>query len=86
MHKIEWTEDSLEDLQKLDKSVVKRILNKVTWFSEHFNNITPEPLSGEFSGKFKLRIGDWRVVYAIEADSIEIQAIGHRRDIYKLRS
>jgi len=33
-------------------------LKKITWLSQHFNNITPEPLSGAFAGTFKLRIGD----------------------------
>ncbi|MEK7802812.1 MAG: type II toxin-antitoxin system mRNA interferase toxin, RelE/StbE family, partial [Deltaproteobacteria bacterium] len=66
MPKIEWTKDALDDLQRLDKPVGRRILNKITWLSQHFNNITPEPLSGELSGAFKIRIGDWRVIYTVE--------------------
>ncbi len=31
----------------------------------------------------KLRLGDWRVVYTIESELILIQAVGHRREIYK---
>lgn len=83
MPKIEWTKDALDDLQRLDKPVGRRILNKITWLSQHFNNITPEPLSGELSGAFKIRIGDWRVIYTVEKEVIVIQAIGHRREIYK---
>lgn len=83
MHKIEWTDDAQEDLQKLDRLIAKRVLNKITWLSHHFNNITPEPLAGDLSGAFKLRVGDWRIVYTIESDMIVIQAIGHRREIYK---
>jgi mRNA interferase RelE/StbE len=30
----------------------------------------------------RLRAGDWRVLFAIEADTITIHAVGHRRDIY----
>ncbi|GAB4415116.1 MAG: hypothetical protein OHK0032_11280 [Thermodesulfovibrionales bacterium] len=82
MPKIEWTEDALEDLQKLDKPIAKRILTKIKWFSHHFSNITPEPLSGDFTGAFKVRVGDWRVVYTVESDFIVIQAIGHRKEIY----
>jgi mRNA interferase RelE/StbE len=83
LHKIEWTDDAVEDLQRLDKPIAKRILTKITWFSHQFDNIIPEPLSGDFTGTFKLRVGDWRVVYTIESDLIVIQAIGHRREIYK---
>ncbi|TAL27538.1 MAG: hypothetical protein EPN94_01275 [Nitrospirae bacterium] len=60
------------------------MVNKISWLSQHFNNITPEPLSGDMSGQFKLRVGDWRVVYVISADAIVSKAVGHRREIYKL--
>ena len=83
MLKVEWTKDAVEDLQNLDNPIAKRILNKITWFTEHFDNITPEPLSGELVGTYKLRVGDWRVVYTIELDVIVIQAVGHRKEIYK---
>jgi mRNA interferase RelE/StbE len=81
--KVEWTDPAIEDLQKLDKPIVKRILNKISWFSDHFHNITPESLSRDLSGTFKLRIGDWRVVYTIEGDVVFIQAIAHRKEIYR---
>lgn len=83
MLKVEWTKDALDDLQKIDKPIVKRILNKISWLSQHFNNITPEPLSADLAGTFKLRIGDWRVIYTIEDTVIVIQAVGHRKDVYK---
>ncbi len=84
MPKVEWDKEALDDLQKIDKPIVKRILNKISWFSQHFDNITPELLSGDMAGLFKLRIGDWRVIYTIEKDEILIKAIGHRREIYRV--
>ena len=42
-----------------------------------------QPLSGDLAGVYKFRIGDYRVIYMIEDESISIQAVGHRRDIYK---
>ena len=84
MPKVEWDEEALEDLDKIDRPIVKRILNKISWFSQYFDAITPEPLSAEMAGLFKLRVGDWRIVYEIGKDVIVIKAVGHRRDIYKL--
>ncbi|MDA2920302.1 type II toxin-antitoxin system RelE/ParE family toxin [Desulfobacterota bacterium AH_259_B03_O07] len=83
MLKVEWTKDAVEDLQDLDKPIAKRILNKISWLLHHFDNITPEHLSGELVGTYKIRVGDWRVVYTIELDVIVIQAVGHRKEIYK---
>jgi mRNA interferase RelE/StbE len=81
--KVEWEKEALDDLKKIDKPIVKRILNKISWFSQHFDNIIPEPLSGDMTGLFKIRVGDWRVVYTIKDEVIVIQAVEHRREIYK---
>ena len=84
MVKIEWTEEAVKDLEKLDRQVAKRILRKLEWFAENFERVVPEPLGGEFKGAYKLRVGDWRAVYTIEGDIMVVQGIGHRREIYKV--
>lgn len=81
---IEWIEEALEDLNGLDRTVGKRILKKITWLSHNFENIVPEPLSGEFKGSYKLRIGVWRVVYTFDKETIIIHHVGHRKEIYKI--
>ena len=83
MVKIEWTETALKDLSSIDAPIAKRIVKKLSWFSNNFSNIIPEPLTKEMKGLFKFRIGDWRVVYTIEDDRIVIQFVGHRSQIYK---
>ncbi len=85
MARIEWTQGALEDLEKLDTAIARRILRRLTWFSRNFQSIVPEPLSGELKGTFKLRIGDWRAVYTVEGDIIVIRFISHRSDIYRTR-
>jgi mRNA interferase RelE/StbE len=80
---VEWTDPAVEDLSKLDKPIATRIIRKISWISSHFESIIPEPLSGELKGAYKIRVGDWRVVYTIEGDTIVIHAIGHRREIYE---
>ena len=30
----------------------------------------------------KLRIGDWRVIFYLDGDTIVVAAVGHRREIY----
>ena len=84
MVKIEWTEGAVTDLGKLDRQVVQRILRKLDWFSKNLARVVPEPLSGEFKGTYKLRVGDWRVMYTVEGDAMIIQSIGHRKEIYKV--
>jgi len=62
----------------------ERILRKIRWLSDNFNDVNPQALSANLSGLFKLRVGDYRVIYSFDAEIqiITIHQIGHRRDIY----
>ncbi|MDX2229831.1 MAG: type II toxin-antitoxin system RelE/ParE family toxin [Leptolyngbyaceae cyanobacterium bins.349] len=48
--------------------------------------ITPQPLSNNLSGFFKLRVGDYRVVYEFSRpeQTITVDRVGHRSNIYDL--
>ena len=63
MYEVEFTADAEAYLDRLSKSVAQRILKKIRWLAENFEVITPEPLTGEWKGLFKLRVGDYRVLY-----------------------
>jgi mRNA interferase RelE/StbE len=76
---------ALNDLSALDKAVALRVIDKLTWASANFENILPLPLSANYTGFNKLRVGDWRVIYDVnyEKQIITVHKVGHRRDIYK---
>jgi len=59
VHQVVFLPNALDDLSKLDKSIVKRIMNRIEWFSENIENSSPTPLKSRLSGFYKLRIGDW---------------------------
>ena len=73
------------DLDKLDSEVRRRIISKLEWFTENFEYITPIPLGEPFKGFFKLRVGDWRIVYETENDKklVTVHAIDNRDSVYK---
>lgn len=85
--KIEFTFEGEEDLAKLDKAIQKRVIEKILWLRDNFDQIVPLPLSGEWQGFFKLRVGNWRVIYEIEElkKQIIIHRIDKRDKIYKRR-
>ena len=84
---IEFSPEARQDLAQLDKVVAERILRKLRWLSENFDILTPETLSGEWKGLFKLRVGSYRVIYAVnyKEQLLTIHLVGHRRDIYKVK-
>ncbi len=53
-----------DGLRRLDHGVAERVLKKIKWLASNFETIPHETLSGEFKGLFKLRIGDYLVIYS----------------------
>ncbi len=76
---------AIRELERLDKNVATRIVERIDWLSENFPSIKPTALKGELSGLFKLREGDYRIIYQIlhKERTLVIHAIGHRREIYR---
>ena len=87
MYRVHLLDAASKDLARLDKPVARRIVERVHWLEENLEDTTLEALTGELDGLFKLRIGDYRVVYELIHDEqlIMIHAIGHRREIYRRR-
>jgi mRNA interferase RelE/StbE len=81
---VEFTLEAIDDLEKLTSAIQERILSKIRWLSENLENLTPQALSADLSGFFKLRVGDYRIVYSLDTNKqcITVHKVGHRRDIY----
>ena len=84
-YRVEFLPRAVDDIKRLDKVIAQRVLTRIKWLSENFDTITPEALTGDLKGLFKLRVGSYRVLYtANQQDQIIItHLIGHRRDIYQ---
>lgn len=83
-YSVEYEPEALADLEKLTQVVRDRIVSKINWLVENFAQITPQPLTGNLAVFFKLRVGDYRVIYSFSGEEkiITIHLIGHRREIY----
>ncbi len=71
------------DIPRLNETLKKRIKRVM----EERLSISPhqygEPLRKTLKGYWKLRVGDYRVVYKIEGNEVWIFAIINRKDVYK---
>lgn len=85
MYRIRILEPATRELAQLDKPVARRIVERIHWLAANVDDIRVEALTGNLAGFYKLRVGDYRVIYEIFRDEqiIVIHAIGHRRDIYR---
>lgn len=71
-----------KDFKKIDKTgqqrIIKTIRKKLTLKPKEFG----KPLAGDLKGYWKLRIGEYRVIYEIEEEKVLVYVIvvGYRRD------
>lgn len=87
MYKVKTTPTFENDIKKLDRSVAKRIVEKIEFLAENprllknYLRHMPEDLEG----LQKYRIGDWRVLLWADHKNQEIVLYGvdHRGRIYK---
>jgi len=86
MYRIEFLREAYEEFRRLDRPVQELIKEKLEKLAKNpealKNNI--KPLKGRYSGLFRLRVGNYRVIYRLEKDRllILIVRVGHRREIY----
>lgn len=81
---IEINASAQKELQKLDKIVQKRITRYL------YERIAPNPrihgiaMSGDKSGMWRYRVGDYRIVVEQYDNILKVMVIriGHRKDVY----
>lgn len=79
--RIIWDEKAHDELNKLEPIVSRRILKKIDELSENPFSKDIRKLKG--SDDFRLRVGDYRVIFFIEQETIQILKVGHRKNIYE---
>jgi mRNA interferase RelE/StbE len=81
-YRFEYKSSVAHDLKNLDKTVAKRIIKDL----EEALSYDPdcgEPLTGQFKGLFKLRIGEYRIVHSKEQSGVLILRIRNRSKVYR---
>jgi mRNA interferase RelE/StbE len=75
------------ELAQLDRPVGRRVVERIRWLAANLDDLNPEPLMGDLAGFYKLRVGNYRVLYEIlrSERTIVIHKIGHRREVYRKR-
>ena len=72
-----------EDLAELSANIRGRIIRTIE------SRLATEPtrygvrLRQSLGGLWKIRVGDYRIVYEIEEEKVTVWAIRHRKDVYR---
>ena len=84
IYKIKITEQAYKNYVKINepyKSSIRDSIDKLGDLGLNDSNI--KPLSGEFKGYYRKRLGSYRIVFNIVNDTITIISIAHRKEVYK---
>lgn len=74
-----------KDFRNIDKKVQQRIIKEILKLKNNRYSQQFKPLVGKKIAQFRLRIGDYRVLYDVysEDEVVLILGVGHRKDIYR---
>lgn len=83
-YQIEWKPSALRELRRIDRQTVPRIIAAIDSLS---TNPLPSGVKKLHGGDstYRIRIGDYRVVFEVFADRLVIVVIRvrHRKDVYR---
>jgi mRNA interferase RelE/StbE len=88
---IEYSQAAKRELQKLDKSVARRILDFMDervagqTAGQQDPRVPGKALSGPLGDLWRYRIGDYRAICEIQDRTLKVLVlhIGHRREVYR---
>lgn len=72
-----------DDLAKLPKNIARRILDAIEGRLATNPHVYGERLRKSLRGFWKLRVGDYRVVYEITAQQVRVYGTMHRKEVYR---
>ena len=78
---IELKERALRDLKNLSKKDAKRILEKIETLKDSLSGDVKRLT--DFTPEYRLRVGNFRVLFEIEKGIVIIYGIKHRKESYR---
>ncbi len=81
---VQFTRSARKELESLEKNIINRILTKIEALAEEPRPHGCRKLHGE-RNLWRIRIGDYRVVYAIDDEGrvVDIRVVRHRGKAYE---
>ena len=76
------TPQAAEQYAKLPRSIQPRIDNMIVRLA-HWPKVSgARSLTGRLAGNFRIRTGDYRIVFQVAGDKVTVWRIGDRKDVY----
>jgi mRNA interferase RelE/StbE len=77
-----YTDTAKRQLKKLEHDLQERIVEKVRFYASQPDPLEfAEPLTG--NDEYRFRVGDYRIRFELEEDTISVMLIRRRDDVYR---
>ena len=76
-------EKDLEKLLRRDKISANKVIKELENFANNpKGNFNIKLLKGKFENLYRLRVGNYRIIYDIINDEINVYRVRHRKEVY----
>lgn len=76
------TVEAAKQFDRLPRSIQPRIQNVILRLVDWPTVSGAKPLGGKLAGSFRVRTGDYRIVFRVRGDKLIVWKIGDRKDVY----
>lgn len=85
MYKITIKKSAAKELENLPIKIISKITTSIYSLAKDPRPLGCKKLKGSNEDLWRIRIGDYRVIYSIDnvIRIIDIKKVGHRKDIYE---
>ena len=82
-YRVEIKKSAIKEIEHLSRRDIRDVLDKIFSLAENPRPHDCKKLSGQ--EKYRVRCGDYRIVYSIEDDVLVVYVVkvGHRKDVYR---
>jgi len=81
-YRIEWLDEARADVRALDRPTAMRLFEGTLHFPRTGSGKVTA-LHGDMAGAFRLRLGDYRVLFTLEQNVMRIFGVRHRSEAYR---
>ncbi len=75
---------AVKDIAKLPAALKKRLGIKLAWYASQRDPLVfAKPLKEPADAQYRFRVGNYRILFDVEADTIVILRVQHRKEVYK---
>lgn len=79
-----FTERAKKDWKSLDPKIQNQLRKKIIFFVQSGKPLHFAERLKDFSlGGYRFRIGDYRIIFDFQNDTIVVLRVGHRKEIYR---